>query len=325
MRCQRIPIRKEDESAAAWAGIPLSGFIVLLCLLSPPIFSKPVRAEDPWTGGRIMHEVFARHEMSPYVYEEQTMILEDRSGNRDVSKLRRFSRAEKDGTVKVLLVFDSPAEVRGVALLGTGQHSGRGEWRIYLPAFGKELKSLDGRARGTRFLGTDLTVEDLTAEVLSDFRYVRAADQRIDQSAHYVVEAFPQDEEVARTTGYSLRRHFIRQDTFFIVRTDYYDYRKRFFKRQTFHDLKKMDGDMWRANMMSMEDHKEHHKTLIKTDRRVFSRDYVPQEVFTTPWLLENRHIRTSEKSLFRGPSRPLGETEDELPDGPQNQGLRSR
>lgn len=272
-----------------------------------------------------MNEVLNRHEMSPYVYEEQTLIMEDKAAHRDVSKVRRFSRAEKDGTVKVLLVFDSPADVRGVALLAMGHPSGRGEWKIYLPAFGKELKSLDARARGSRFLGTDLAVEDVTAEVLSDFRYVRAADQRVDQAAHYVVEAFPMDEEVARTTGYSLRRHFIRQDNFFIVRTDYYDHRKRFFKRQTFHDLKRVDGDMWRANMMSMENRKEHHKTLIKTDRRVFSRDYVPPEMFTDAWLLANRHIRSSEKGLFRERSRSLGEIEDEMPDSPQNQGRRGR
>jgi hypothetical protein len=321
----KMRARRMGESAGEWRGTAFPGLIMLLCLLSLPIFSRAVEADDSWTGQSIMNEVLKRHEMSPYVYEEQTLILEDKAGNRDVSKVRRFSRVEKEGEVKVLLVFDSPTEVRGVALLAMGHQSGRGEWRTYLPAFGKELKFQAGRAGGSRFLGTDFALEDLIPEVVSDFRYVRAADQRIDQAAHFVVEAFPQDDEVARMTGYSQRRHFIRQDSFFIVRTDYYDRRKRFFKRQTFHDLKRVDGDLWRADLMIMENHKEQHKTLIKTNRRVFSSDYAPPEMFTAAWLLENRHIQSSEKTLFRDPSRSLGEIQDQVPDGPQNDRHRGR
>ena len=284
----------------AWVKTLLFGIALIPGLLSVPVFSETVRADETWTGRGIMNEVFKRHQLFPYVFEEQTMIMMDGEGNRDVRKARRFSRVETDGTVKYLLVFDDPAEVRGVALLAIRQQSGNTESGIYLPAFGKELKSNAGESRGNHFLGTDFAIEDLTAEILSDFRYDRTADQKIDKIAYFVVEAFPQDEEIERTTGYSLRRHFIRQDNFFIVRTDYFDRRGRFFKRQTQHDLKRLHGDMWRANMILMENHKERHKSLIKINRRVFSHDYVPPEMFTSAWLLENRHIQGTERRLFR-------------------------
>ncbi|MFH1487459.1 MAG: outer membrane lipoprotein-sorting protein, partial [Pseudomonadota bacterium] len=106
-------------------------------------------------------------------------------------------------------------------------------------------------------------------------------------------------------TGCSLRRHFVRQDNFFVIRTDFFDRRGRFFKRLTQHDLKRVDGDMWRADMILMEDQKERHKTLIKIDRRVFSHDYVPSEMFTPEWLLENRHIPAQERRLLRGATPP--------------------
>ena len=292
----------------------LSGIVLLPALLLFPVFSEPVRANDKWTGHRIMDEVFKRHEMFPYVFEEQTLIMMDSAGNRDVRKARRFSRVEKDGTVKYLLVFDNPPEVRGVALLAIRHHAGRVESMIYLPAFGKKLKSNAGKSRGTNFLGTDFALEDLAAEVLSDFRYVRVTDKKINKIDHFVVEAFPQDKEIEQTTGYGLRRHFIRQDNFFIIRTDYYDRRGRFLKSQTRHDLKRVDGDMWRANMILMENHKEKHNTLIKIDRRVFSRDYVPPEMFTSAWLLENRHIQGTERRLSQDVSGFSGENDDELP-----------
>jgi len=298
----------------SWANTPLTVIVLILGLLFSPVSSGSVQANEIWTGRRIMDEAFKRHEMFPYVFEEQTMILTDGAGNRNVRKLRRFSRVEKDGTVKYLLVFDNPTEVRGVALLAIRHHTGHVETKVYLPAFGKTLKSNAGDNRGSHFLGTDFAIEDLTAEVLSDFRYVRVADLKMNKTSYFVVEAFPQDKQTERTTGYSLRRHFIRQDKFFIVRTDFFDRRGRLSKSQTHHDLKKVSGDMWRANMILMKDYKEEHETLIKISRRVFSNDYVPPEMFTAAWLLENRHIQGTERRLSQDVSRFSGENDDELP-----------
>jgi len=257
--------------------------LLLLCLISSFGWSETV------TGPFIMDESFKRHELFPYVFEEQTIVLIDNAGNRETRKLRRFSRIEESGAVKYLFVFDTPTEIQGVALLGIhGQSS-----IIYLPALGAITKSGSENNRGSYFLGTDFAIEDLTAEFSSSFRYVRVNDQEIDKRLCFVVEAFPQGSNIEATTGYGLRRHFIRQDNFFIVRTDYFDHGGRFIKRQTAHDLKNVNGEMWRANMILMENDREQHKTLIKINRRVFSRDYVPSEIFTTEWLLANRHIRT--------------------------------
>lgn len=303
MMWKRVWGQKACLTARRWPNTPLSGILLILGLLSLPVFSKSLQADEILTGPAIMNEVFKRHELFPYVFEKQTMILIDSSGNRDVRKVRRFSRVEPDTTVKYLLTFDYPAEVRGVALLAIRHPSGRIDSKIYLPAFGKELKSISGKSRGSQFLGTDFAVEDLTAEVISDFRYVRKADYKIGKTLYFVVEAFPKDLEIERDTGYGLRRHFIRQDNFYIVRTDYYDPRGRFLKRRTRLNLKVIDGTMWRANMILMENKKDQHKTLIKINQRVFSSDYVPPEIFTSEWLLENRHVQSTEKRLFQDTS----------------------
>jgi hypothetical protein len=52
--------------------------------------------------------------------------------------------------------------------------------------------------------------------------------------------------------------------------------------------------------MLLMENQKERHKTLIKIDRRIFSRDYVPPEIFTPAWLLEDRHVQGTQRHLFQ-------------------------
>ncbi len=293
----------------------LSGIILLTWIFLPSFFYKHLSANEVLNGYMIMDQVTKRHELYPYVFEEQTMILMDNASNRNVRKLRRFSLVEKNGTAKYLLVVDDPVEVRGVALLAVKQYSGNMQGGIYLPAFGKELISNSGNNRGNSFLDTDFAIEDLTVENLTDFRYERVDDINMNNVDYFVVESFPQNEEVEQNTGYSLRRHYIRQDNFFIIRTDYFDRRGRFLKQQTCHDVKRVDGTMWRANMVLMKNFKIQHKTLIKINRRIFSRDYVPAEMFTTDWLLQNRHIQNTEIRLFKNHSKPVEETNNKFED----------
>lgn len=240
-----------------------------------------------WTGRRIIEESENRHQQFPYVYEEQTMVLMDSDGDRTVRRLRRFSRADGGGRFKLLLVFDDPPEIRGVALLAARHEDGRIEHGVYLPAFGPQFKRPRGSGAGGNFLGTDFAVEDLTAESLDDHRYVRGNDRVLEDVEFFVVEAYPRDARIERRHGYGLRRHLVRKDNFVIVQTDFFDRRLRYRKRLTRHDLRQVDGPSWRANMIMMSDRRDDHRTLLKVDRRVYSRDYVPEELFDPPKLLE--------------------------------------
>jgi len=259
-------------------------------------------ADDDWTGADIMGEVFNRHEVFPYVYEEQTQILTDKSGNQDVRKIRRYSRVESDSTLKYLLVFDTPSEIQGVALRVVRHHSGEIETGVYLPAFGKEVGTLYDNNPGNHFLGTDFALEDLMEHFIS-VTYVRQPDQKINKRPYFIVDVFPADAIAGDNlsgmkTAYQKRRHFIQQDNFFITRTDFYNRRGQFFKRLTHHDLIQINDRLWRANMVLMENIKAQHKTLIKINKRVFSHDYVLPEMFTKSWLQENRHVRTADNDL---------------------------
>ncbi|WP_300455501.1 outer membrane lipoprotein-sorting protein [Desulfobacula sp.] len=274
---------------------------LMLCFFS--LASAPCLADigtdKAMTGRGIMDEVFNRHELFPYAYEEQTIILTDNADYQDVRKVRRFSRIERDNTLKYLLIFDYPAEIRGVALRVIRQHKGPVTCGIYLPAVGEEFNANEGYGRGSHVLGTDFALEDLT-ELLSDFQYVRMPDQTMAKIVYFVVDAFPRKDTIKLNKVSYKHRHFIRQDNFFIIRTDYFDYHGHFFKRLTRHDLKNVSGNMWRANMILMDNQREQHKTLIKIDRRIFSQDYVPPEIFTTAWLQANKHIQGTTDHLSR-------------------------
>ena len=262
-----------------------------LAAAAPTLSIAVEDGEQAWTGREIMREVFERHEQFPYVYEEQTMVLMDAAGNREVRKSRRYTRVEEDGTVRFLLVFDYPAEIRGAALLAVRAADGSSESGVYLPAFGAEFRRPAAEDRSASFLGTDFTVEDLTVERAEDFRYVLNGERNIDEVDYFVVDAYPADEQVERATGHGLRRHLVRKQNFVVEQTDFFDRRLRPVKRLSRHDLRPIGGDGWRASMVVADDQRDDHRTLLKIDRRVYSRDYVPAELFEQSYLLANRHV----------------------------------
>ncbi len=262
----------------------LIGMLMIL-LPAPALFAQePI---DQYSGRQLMEEVYERHRQFPYVYEEQSMVLIDRNGNRETRRLRRYSRVEEDGTVKFLLLFVSPREVSGVALLANRDPSGKMHKSVYLPAYGNTLIESKGVGSDDHFLGTDFSVENLTGESLTDYVYVRERNERINGTAYFIVDVYRHGDDPKRNRP--VKRHYILQDNLYIRRTDYFDEPGRLVKQRTQHDLKQVDGKMWRANMILMDNLEEQHRTLIKIDRRIFSRDYVPSEMFTREWLFNNQ------------------------------------
>ena len=234
----------------------------------------------------IMEEVDRRHQQFPYIYEEQSLIMVDRNGDRDTRKARRYSRVEENGSVRFLLLFDSPKEIKGVALLAHRDPNGKTSKYIYLPAYGKQLLESAGDDNDDNFLGTDFSVENLTGEIISDHQYIRGEDKQVDSVKYFVIDVYRASDPLPE--GKVLRRHYIQQDNLFITLTHHFDKHGRIARIQSHHDLKVVDQDMLRANMTLMENKKDQHLSLIKISRRIFSHDYVPEEIFNAEWLYEN-------------------------------------
>lgn len=272
----------------------------VLALLVAASLGCPAWAQEPETdalesatGIELMQAVRDRHQLYPYTYEEQSLVLTDRHGQRETRRMRTYMRAEEDGTLRYMLLFDTPVEVEGVALIAERMPDGTTNQYFYLPAFGQQLIEAGGSSDGENFLGTDFAVEDLTGEALEDYRYERKRDERINGMRHFVVEAHPAGDDDATAA----MRHYIDSERMFVVRTDHLDQFGRLRKRQTFHDLRSVGAGAWRANIMHMDDRRSRHQSLIRVDRRVFSRDYVPPEVFSAEWLFANQRPIVAEVS----------------------------
>lgn len=282
--------------------LKLASFLLLGCLAAPVMAVEP----DART---IMKQLHGQAQQHPYIYEEQSMILIDKNGNRDVRNMRRYIRVDASGKVNVLLVFDSPEEVKGVALLASRRNDAAIKAGIYLPAFENRMISSEGKSSSERFLGTDFSVFDLKPESYDDYNYKRLEDEVINKVSYYSIEARPVDDRILKQSGYSKRIHTVSKDDLLIFKTRYFNRHGRHIKTLTQHEFKQYGKSFWKADMILMDNLAEQHKTLIKTRERVFSPDYVPPKMFTRQWLFNRNHMASTVQHIFDNtltPDKPV-------------------
>lgn len=275
----------------------MSRAIAILAALAA-LAGGPAAALAAPDGAEIMDRVRAQRPHACCIYQELTMILSDPAGESGVRRIRWFERHEPDGSSRLLLMFVAPADVRGAAVLVTRDSHGATRGEVYLPALGRPLDLAARTAGAMPLVGSDFKLADLFRGAPRDFTYAREADAEIDRSMHYVIRATPVKGAEQRTGG-GTRRHYVRKGDHFVVRTDFHDVRGALARRQSFRDPKQVEPGVWQADMILMEDFSERHRTLLKVERRVFSPDYAPAEIFSRQWLVEGRHLLTGDGAPF--------------------------
>ncbi len=262
-----------------------------LALLACFFYATIACAQDTRSGRELIRQSIERHHQFPFIFETQSMILVDQDGHQDVRQLNRYSRLERNGTVKLLLRFTAPVPIRGTTLLAIQRSNGTSTRQLLLTALTPKLIDYRSSDRGGKFLGSDFSVDDLTPDRMDDYRYQRQANEEHDGKTWLVIDALPKNAAIALATGYQRRRIFIRQETLVIDRIDYFTTGDRMAKQMTHHDIQRVNGDMWATNMLLMESFADHHRSMLKINSRIFSKDYVPAAMFTPKQILRAASI----------------------------------
>jgi len=256
-----------------------------------PIITGTASAQD-MTGRQIMEAVSARHERPNEFSVEEMRLLDADGQEEEVRTLRRFAKEFEGSLSKYLLTFDSPAGVKGVAMLTWETAEGEDDQWTFLPAT-KKLKRIVGGGKRSYFMGTDFANEDLVAEKLDRHRYDRQADQVIDEVDHYVVWAFPETKAAKKSTGYSYREIFIRKDNLFQDKINFFERRtKKHVKTLTVLEASQIDGEGWRADKSLMNNLKEKHQTLSIIQSRDFKDEAISSAVFKHRYIKKKKHMK---------------------------------
>lgn len=175
-----------------------------------------------------------------------TMVLVSRDGKERIREMEVSALASGDGE-RTLLVFRSPRDLSGTALLSHSRGDGDDDQWLYLPSM-KRVKRIAGAKQSGSFMGSEFAYEDISSQDVDNFTYRYAGEDRIDGVEVEVVERFP----AAEGSGYSRQQVYLDRATALPLRIEYFDRRGEHVKTLTLADYEQY-GPCWRAGTMTME------------------------------------------------------------------------
>jgi outer membrane lipoprotein-sorting protein len=157
------------------------------------------------------------------------------------------------GVDKRLIVFLSPADVKGVGFLSLTENT----MYLYMPAF-RKIRRIASHIKNEEFMGTDFSYEDLSETRFTDEYYATLVKE---EDNVYVLELTPKPEA---DVSYSKQRMWVDKKTFFPVKTEYFSKNDVLIKRLTSENVEKVDG-YWVPMKMTMVTLKSGHRTILET------------------------------------------------------------
>ncbi len=189
---------------------------------------------------------------------ELQMILRNAAGQQATRSLKIATLEKPDESVgdKSLVLFDTPRDIEGTALLSHAKILDPDDQWLFLPAL-KRVKRIASSNKSGPFVGSEFAFEDFTAIELNkfDYRYIGTETCGVYQCD--VLERQPRYEN----SGYSKQIAWVDQDVFQIRKVEFYDRRGDLLKVLELGDYRQYDNGVWRAHKLSMENVQTNKKT----------------------------------------------------------------
>lgn len=187
------------------------------------------------------------------------MVLHDARGSIADRQMRIRTLEGTDGAGdRSLIVFDSPADQRGTALLTWNQPGADDDQWLYLPALGR-VKKIAARNRSGPFVGSEFAFEDLTEDEIEAFEWRLLGTGECAPGRCYRVERTP----VERWSGYSRQVAWYDTEALRLVRVEYEDRKGSHIKTLVADDWRQSEGGYRRAGYMDMVNHQTGRRTEL--------------------------------------------------------------
>lgn len=200
-----------------------------------------------------------------------TMTLRNAQGQESKREMFQLTLEVPDEDLgdKSIVVFESPADIEGTALLSHAKILDPDDQWIYLPAL-KRVKRISSKNKSGPFVGSEFAFEDLTAVELNKYKYSYLRSEACPNAPALtcdVLEQIPQYE----FSGYTKLVNWIDQTDYQSRQTQYYDRKGELFKTLTFGGYKKYNDQYWRAHELKMENHATGKSTDLTFSEYKFS------------------------------------------------------
>lgn len=176
------------------------------------------------------------------------MIIRDEKGRENRRSLEFRSLEVQDPEVgdRSLIVFDTPADIKGTALLSHAKILDTDDQWLYLPAL-KRVKRISSANKSGAFVSSEFAFEDFTAGELNKFDYRWIAE---DQCGEYTCD-FVERTPLYAYSGYTKQIVSIDQQYHQLREVEFYGRRGDLMKTLTLYNYGDYEG-IWRAHNLRM-------------------------------------------------------------------------
>jgi len=196
-----------------------------------------------------------------------TMILIDNQGNTSHRGIRVKSMEGLDGDGdKTLMIFDTPKDQKGTALLTFSHVNEDNDQWLYLPAL-KRVKKIASRNKSGPFVGSEFSFEDIGGSEVAEFEYKYLREEMFESQKCFVVASFPKD----KYSGYTSKITWIDQKHYRSLKTEFYDRKKSHLKTLKARDFRIYNNKFWRPDVLEMVNIQSGKRTELRSEGVVFS------------------------------------------------------
>lgn len=195
---------------------------------------------------------------------EMTMILRNKAGQESKRNMIFTTLEIQDENVgdKSLILFNSPADIDGTALLSHAKILEPDNQWLYLPAL-KRTKRISSVNKSGPFVGSEFAFEDFTALELNKYTYKYLRTEECNGMTCDVVERYPRYEH----SGYTRQISWVDQEVFQVRKVEFYDRRGDLLKTLELDEYREYEGKYWRAHKLAMVNHQTGKSTdLLYSD-----------------------------------------------------------
>ena len=197
------------------------------------------------------------------------MVLRNKAGqeSRRTLVLKTLEVPDENQGDKSLIIFDSPADIDGTALLSHAKILDPDDQWLYLPAL-KRTKRISSVNKSGPFVGSEFAFEDFTALELNKYRYKFLRTEAFNGMLCDVVERYPRYEH----SGYTKQISWIDQKVYQVRKVEFHDRRGDLLKTLTLEDYRDYGANYWRAHKLTMVNHQTGKSTDLLYSAYVFKR-----------------------------------------------------
>lgn len=261
-------------------------FVVSALLIASPASAKTVAeltaSGSPEEQGKALVEELGRRNAGykDFVGDVE-MDLEDATGtkaHRAFSvKILEKQAGSSDGD-RSLIVFSSPADIKGTAVLSHPHTNAEDEQWLFLPA-SRRTKRVSSSNRSGAFVGSEFTFEDLTASDPRKFSWAVRGKEACGAAQCVTLEAVPKDP----SSAYSKRVLHVDNDLR-VQTVDFYDKKNAKLKTLAYGEYQQLDGGFWRAKSWTMKNAQSGKGTTLrfttmKLKSSLSTSDFTPEKL----------------------------------------------